>query len=118
MTEAQPARQPEAVAAGLIGDDNPVDRVAGLRRFIAPTMQELQEGVAVCIEFLLRIAFEPWHDAGNQPTRLAQLDDGDQCRVLFKRDEGPAEVVKLPHEALHWPGLDTQWCHSLAARPI
>jgi hypothetical protein len=46
----QPARQPEAVAAGLVGDGDPVDRKADLRRATAPTMQKLQESVAVRLQ--------------------------------------------------------------------
>ena len=92
---AQPARQPESVAAGLVGDGDPVDRMAGFRGFFAPTVQKLQEGVAVRAELLQGIAIQSWHDARDQPTRLAHLDDGDQCRVLLKRDEGFAQVVLL-----------------------
>ena len=39
---AQPARQPEAVAAGLKGDDDARDLVAGLDGFVAPAMQQLE----------------------------------------------------------------------------
>jgi hypothetical protein len=64
--------------------------MADLRRFIAPTMQKLQEGVAVRTELLQGIAIESWRYSRDQPTRLAHLDHGDQCRGLFKRDEASA----------------------------
>ena len=35
----QPARQPEAVAAGLVGHGNARDRLAGGNRLIAPALQ-------------------------------------------------------------------------------
>src|ERR1700746_1513553 len=33
----------------------------------------------------------------NQPTRLAHLDDGNDCAILVQGDEGPAQVVRLGH---------------------
>jgi len=92
---AQPARQPEAVAARLVGDGDPVDRMARLRRFTAPTMQKLQESVAVRRELLQGITIESRHDARDQPARLAHLNHSDQCRVLLKRDQTSAQVVLL-----------------------
>ena len=38
----QPARQPEAVAAGLKGNDNARDPVPGPDGFITPAMQQLE----------------------------------------------------------------------------
>jgi hypothetical protein len=42
LTGAQPTRQPEAIAAGFIGDGDPLDRAPSLNGFIPPTMQKLQ----------------------------------------------------------------------------
>src|SRR5262249_52327223 len=44
---AQPARQPEAIAASLIGDGDPLDDVAGLIGFLPPTMQKLQQCILI-----------------------------------------------------------------------
>jgi hypothetical protein len=41
VARPQPARQPEAVATGLIGNDDALDLTSGLAGFIALTMQEL-----------------------------------------------------------------------------
>ena len=60
--------------------------MAGLRRFVAPTIQKLEEGVAVRAELLQWIAIESRHNAGDQPARLAHLDHRDQRCVLLKRD--------------------------------
>src|SRR5690242_21609760 len=35
--------------------------------------------------------------AGNEPARLAQLDDGNDRAILVQGDEGPAQVVRLGH---------------------
>src|SRR6266568_5472224 len=51
--------------------------------------------------FYQRLAFDPRHDAGDQPARLAHLDNRDQCCILFKSYEGPAQVVWLWHGVLH-----------------
>ena len=39
----QPARQPEPVASGLVGDDNALDLAPRLTGFSAPTIQKLQQ---------------------------------------------------------------------------
>src|ERR1700736_3480683 len=39
----QPARQPEPVASGLVGDDKALDLATRLARFSAPTIQKLQQ---------------------------------------------------------------------------
>jgi hypothetical protein len=40
LAAAEPARQPEAVAAGLEGDADAFDRMAGLPCLIAPTVKQ------------------------------------------------------------------------------
>src|SRR4051812_32202777 len=65
-------------------------------------MQEAEQGVLVRLELLQRVALEARHDAGDEPARAAQLDDGDQRAVLLEGDEGPAQVVALRHGAPHW----------------
>src|SRR5947209_19886723 len=39
----EPARQPEAVAAGLESDNDAFDPMSCLRRFLSPSMQQLQQ---------------------------------------------------------------------------
>ena len=95
LTDAQPTRQPEAIAAGFIGDGDPLDRAPSLNGFIPPTMQKLQQSIRVGRELLQRLAFDSGHDTGDQPTRLAHLDHGDQCCILLERDEASAQVVLL-----------------------
>jgi hypothetical protein len=45
----------------------------------------------------LALAVDAWNDTGDQPTRLAHLDHGDQCCILFKSYEGSAQIVQLSH---------------------
>jgi hypothetical protein len=46
-TRPQPARQPEAVAASFIGDDDPLDFATGSAGFVAPLMQQLEQHLRV-----------------------------------------------------------------------
>ena len=39
----EPARQPEAVTAGLESDRDALDPIPCLRRFLSPSMQQLQQ---------------------------------------------------------------------------
>src|SRR3954462_10864812 len=57
----EPARQPEAVAAGFEGDGNACDLPAGLTRLCAPAVEELEKGVLVGSEFLERMTLDPRH---------------------------------------------------------
>ena len=97
----QPARQPEAVAAGLEGHRDARDRAPGLGRLVPPAPQQPQQRLLVRLELLERLALEARDDPGHQPARLAHLDDRDQRAVLVQGDEGPAQVVRLWHGALH-----------------
>ena len=67
-TGAQPARQPEAVAAGLEGNDNARDGAAGLDGFVTPAMQQLEQGFLVRCELLQWIARDTGNDSANQPS--------------------------------------------------
>src|SRR5215212_8906643 len=66
---------------------------------------------------LQRVAPDPGDDAGDEPARPAHLDDGDERAVLPEGDEGPAQVVRLRHGALHRL-FRRRWLITLAARPI
>src|SRR6516165_1512199 len=94
----KPTRQPEAVAAGFEGKCDPRDLAAGLDRLIAPTMQQAKQPFCTRLQLLARLALNAGKHTGNQPTRLAHLDNGNDRAVLVQGDEGPAQVVRLGHQ--------------------
>src|SRR5204863_9546292 len=87
----QPARQPEAVAAGLEDKRNPRDTAARPARLILPATQQAKQPFWARLELLARLTLNPRNYAGNQPARLAQLDDGNDRAILVQGDEGPAQ---------------------------
>src|SRR5262249_44444679 len=93
----QPTRQPEAIATGFEGQCNPRDLFTGPDRFIAPAMQQAKKPFRTRFQFLLRLTLNAGKHPGNQPARLAQLDDGNDCAILVQGDEGPAQVIQLGH---------------------
>src|SRR5438094_2306680 len=103
----QPTRQPEAVAAGFEGQCNPRDLFTGPDRFIAPTMQQAKKPFRARFQLLLRLALNAGEHTGDQPARLAQLDDGNDCAIVVQGDEGPAQVVQLGHNTDFRKFLDT-----------
>src|SRR3954454_21361756 len=100
-TRRKPARQPEAVSAGFEGNRNPRDRAPGSDRLILPAMQQTKHPFWARLELLARLTLNAGKHAGNQPARLAHLDDGYDRAILVQGDEGPAQVVRLGHLALH-----------------
>src|SRR3984893_6578930 len=96
-TRPQPARQPEAIAAGFEGQRNPRDLAAGLDRLVAPAMQQAKQPFCTRLQLLAWLALNAGKHTGNQPTRLAHLDDGNDRAILVQGDEGPAQVVQLGH---------------------
>ena len=70
-TRRKPARQPEAVAAGLEGQRNPGDRAAGPDRLIPPTMQEHKQPIWARLQLLTWLTLNPGKHTGNEPARLA-----------------------------------------------
>jgi len=97
----QPAGEPKAVAASLIGDDDALDCTAGLIGFGAPPIQQLEQRPLVGIELLQRLTFDARDYRPDEPLRLAHLDYGDQRAILLQSGEGPARVKILRHGALH-----------------
>src|SRR5437868_9934039 len=93
----KPARQPEAVPTSFEGQCNPRDLAAGLDRLVAPAMQQAKQPFCTRLQLLARLALNAGKHTGNQPTRLAHLDDGNDCAILVQGDEGPAQVVRLGH---------------------
>src|ERR1700674_5361812 len=79
----QPARQPEPVASGLVGDDNALD----LARFGAPTIQKFQQCFLVGLELLERLAFDFTQNL--EPAfSSVQVIDAKGARV----DQGKAQI--------------------------
>src|SRR5271155_3653522 len=97
LMRLEPASQPEAVTAGFEGQCNPRDLAAGLDRLVAPAMQQAKQPFWVRLQLLARLALNARKHTGNQPARLAHLDDGNDCVILVQGDEGPAQVVWLGH---------------------
>src|SRR5215470_2504713 len=114
----QPARQPEAVAAGFEGQRNPGDSAAGPNRLIPPAMQQGKQPFWARFQFLAGLTLNAGNDTANQPARLAQLDDGNDRAILVQGDEGSAQVVRLGHRGTPSVRLQRRSCHVLAARPI
>ena len=96
-TRSKPARQPEAVAAGLEGKRNPRDRAAGSDRLIPPAMQQSKQPFWVRLELFARLTLNAGKHAGNQPARVAQLDHGNDRAILVQGDEGSVQVIWLGH---------------------
>ena len=97
----EPARQPEAVPTSLETDSDACDPVSCLLCFLAPSMQQLQQCSLIDGELLQRLTLDARYNARNEPARLAHLDYGDQCRILFESYEGSTQIVQLWHGALH-----------------
>src|SRR5437764_11715739 len=100
----KPARQPEAVAAGFEGNRNPRDGAAGPNHLILPAMQQAKEPFWARLQLLARLTLNPGKHAGDEPARLAHLDDGYDRAILVQGDEGSAQVVRLGHRGT--PSLD------------
>src|SRR5215469_7834990 len=96
-TYRKPARQPEAVAAGFESQRNPRDRAASPDHLIPPAMQQAKQPFWARLQLFARLTLNAGNHAGNQPARLAQLDDGNDRAILIQGDEGPAQVVWLGH---------------------
>src|SRR5690348_14549259 len=92
-----PARQAEAVSTGFEGKRNPRDLAAGPNRLIPPAMQDGKQPFWARLQLLVRLTLNTRNYAANEPTRLAQLDDGNDRGILVQGDEGPAQVVRLGH---------------------
>ena len=60
-------------------------------RLILPAMQQAKQPVWTRLQLLARLTLNPGKHAGNQPARLAHLDDGYDRAILVQGDEGPAQ---------------------------
>jgi hypothetical protein len=59
-------------------------------------MQKLQEHIAVSAELLQRIAFEPRHNAGDQPNRPVRDRLGEEMRRIGAADRFWTKKRKSP----------------------
>src|SRR3954447_811512 len=121
-TRPQPARQPEAVATGLISDGDARDGTARLGGFVLPAAEQAKPDGLIGVDLLQRVTGDPGHDRGPEPARLAHLDDGNKGAGLIEGEKGSAQVIVLRHEKLQgW--FDQRWCftltdlHSFSPRP-
>jgi hypothetical protein len=55
------------------------------------------------LKLLARLTLDAGKHAGNQPARVAHLDDGNDRAILVQGDEGSAQVVRLLHR---WHSFD------------
>jgi hypothetical protein len=117
-TRIQPTRQPEAVAASFEGKRNPRDLFTGPDRFIAPAMQQAKQPFGARLQLLARLTLNAGKHTGNQPARLAQLDDGNDRAILVQGDEGPAQVIRLGHQGTPSVTYSDDGAISFAACPI
>src|SRR5689334_5741721 len=85
----EPARQPEAVAAGFEGHRNPRDSATGRDRLIPPAMQHGKQPFWARLQLLARLTLNAWKHTANQPARLAHLDDGNDRAILVQGDRDP-----------------------------
>src|SRR3954468_3036736 len=98
---SEPARQPEAVTPGLIGNDNALKRPTRFCGLVPPTLQKPEQRVPIRLKLLQRLAanpgHDPCHDPCHEPACLAHLDHHNQGAILLKGSEGSAQVVRLWH---------------------
>src|SRR5882757_8393249 len=80
-------------------------------------MQQAKKPFRTRFQLLLRLTLNAGKHPGNQPARLAQLDDGNDCAILVQGDEGPAQVVQLGHRGTPAVICQRRWCHLLRRLP-
>src|SRR6201997_3086231 len=83
-TRHKPARQPKPVTPGFEGQRNPRDLFTGPDRLIAPAMQQAKQPFRTPFQLLLRLTLNAGKHPGNQPARLAQPDNGNDCAILVQ----------------------------------
>ena len=96
---SQPAREPEAVPPGFVGDRDTRNRPTRLGCFVPPALQQAQQHLGIRHEFLQRVTLDSRHDPTDQPAPLAHLDHGDQRAILVQSGERSAQVIRLWHGA-------------------
>src|SRR4029077_18074881 len=85
---------------------------------IAPAMQQAKQPFGIRLQLLARLTLNAGKHTGDQPTRLAHLDHGNDRAILVQGNEGPAQVVRLGHQGTPSVRFQRRWCHFFAACPI
>jgi hypothetical protein len=96
---SQPSDQPETIPTGFVGDGDPIDGVAGSDRLVAQAVKQLKQRHLIGSKLLQRLAVDSRNHRGDQPSRLAHLDDSDNRAILIQSGERFAKVIRLWHEA-------------------
>jgi len=58
-------------------------------------MQQGKQPFWARFQLLARLTLNAGNHPADQPTRLAQLDDGNDRAIVVQGDEGPAQVIRL-----------------------
>jgi hypothetical protein len=58
-----------------------------------PAVQHRKQPFRARVQLLARLTLNPGKHTGNQPARLAELDDGNDRAILVEGDEGPAQSL-------------------------
>src|ERR1700681_5012864 len=61
-------------------------------------MQQAKQPFGTRLQLLARLTLNAGKHPGNQPARLAHLDDDNDRAILVQGDEGSAQVVGLGHQ--------------------
>src|SRR5580704_11141351 len=113
----EPARQPEAVAAGFEGKRNPRDSAAGPDRLILPAVQHRKQPFRARVQLLARLTLNP----GSTPA-TSQLDwlSSTTAMIVLFWSRATRDLLKSfgwGIAALHRL-MQRRSCHFLAVRPI
>src|SRR5215472_392356 len=115
----EPARQPEAVAASLIGQRDPADWPASTHRLVPPPLDQSQQGRRIRLQFLQRLALDARNSAAHT-SQLALLISRTTTRVEIE-----SNAVRLRLRSLTWATgqppsihMDDEGATASAARPI
>jgi hypothetical protein len=91
----KPARQPEAVAAGFVGNGDAGDGTSRLHGFIAPAMKQPDQRFTLGLHLFPRLALDARDQAGHEPLRPSHLDHSGQGAILVKGGEGSTHIVRV-----------------------
>jgi hypothetical protein len=87
----QPSRQPQTIPGRLRRPPIRLIVLPALVASVAPAIQQLEQRRLIGRKFLQRLTIDPRNDAGDQPSRLAYLDDGSERAILLQSGERSAQ---------------------------
>jgi len=117
-TRPQPARQPKAVPTSFEGQCNPRDLAPALTASSRQRCSRPKQPFCTRLQLLARLALNAGKHAGNQPTRLAHLHDGNDRAILVQATRDLLKSFGWGNQGTPSVGLQRRWCHFLAACPI